>query len=199
MKKVLTVGIGGKSFTIEDEAYLDLKNFLEAFRTKSSLGIQSAETMHDLEQRVAELFSSKMGSFKNVVDSKIVYEVTSQLGMPDGQPYVKEDSTGKVTGNASASSAAQQQYYDNVPKKFYRDPDHCSIGGVCSGLGLYFNIDTVLIRIIIVVLFFAGCFGFLLYVILWIVAPKAHTPLEKCEMRGLPATAENLAKFSYSK
>ena len=72
------------------------------------------------------------------------------------------------------------------------------IGGVCSGLAAYFDIDVTLIRIVFLALLLAGSFGFWLYLIIWIVAPKALTPAQKCELRGLETTAENLAKFTDS-
>ena len=46
---------------------------------------------------------------------------------------------------------------------------------------------------------FAGTAGFWVYIILWIVVPKALTPAQQCEMRGLAPTAENLAKFARKK
>lgn len=45
------------------------------------------------------------------------------------------------------------------------------IGGVCSGLAEYFNIDPVLIRIVFVILAFQHGIGFIAYIILWIVVP----------------------------
>jgi hypothetical protein len=38
--------------------------------------------------------------------------------------------------------------------------------------------------------------GFLVYIVLWIVVPLAKTPADKCVMRGLEPTAENMARFS---
>ena len=68
MKKVVNIAVGGRSFSVEEDAYYKLKNYLEAFRTKSKLGIQSAEVMDSIEERIAELFSEKLTEFRNVVD-----------------------------------------------------------------------------------------------------------------------------------
>ena len=86
----------------------------------------------------------------------------------------------------------------NTTKKFYRDPDNKTIGGVCSGLAAYLDIDVTLIRIIFLVALICGSLGFWVYVIFWIVAPMAKSASDKCEMRGLPITAENLKRFSSS-
>ncbi len=45
------------------------------------------------------------------------------------------------------------------------------VGGVCSGLAEYFNIDTTLVRAIVASsIIFAGV-GLGLYIVLWIVVP----------------------------
>jgi len=45
------------------------------------------------------------------------------------------------------------------------------IAGVCGGLGKYFNIDPVLVRIIMVALLMAGSAGFWIYILAWIFIP----------------------------
>jgi phage shock protein PspC (stress-responsive transcriptional regulator) len=70
------------------------------------------------------------------------------------------------------------------------------IAGVCAGLAQYFDIDVTIIRIIMLVALFAGTSGFWIYVVLWIAIPKALTPAQQCEMRGIPATAENMSRFT---
>jgi phage shock protein PspC (stress-responsive transcriptional regulator) len=205
MKTVLTVGIGGKSFTIETEAYSDLKNYLSAFKNNSKLGVQSDETMKDLEARIAELFSTKIDSFRNVVDSKMVDEITAQLGMPDGQPYIKnvqgttqQGANGEYAGteyNAAAGNGSTS-YKMVPPHKLYRDPGRHTLGGVCTGIAYYFDLDPVLMKVIFILAFFAGLFGFLVYIILWIIIPRAVNPVQMCELYGIPPTAENLAKFA---
>lgn len=56
-------------------------------------------------------------------------------------------------------------------KRLYRSATNKVIGGVCGGLGNYFNIDPVLFRVIFLVLFVGACSGLLLYIIMWIVIP----------------------------
>lgn len=189
MKKVVNVGIGGSSFAMDEDAYSRLKRYLIAFRSQSRLGLQSNEVMEDLEERIAELFLERINKYKDVVDILLVDSVISQLGMPDGEPYSE-------TGPDPISDILS----GNKPtRKFYRNPFNKSIGGVCSGLALYLNVDILLVRILFVVAFLMGSAGFWIYVILWIVAPLAETPVQKCELFGLPVTAENLMKFSSNK
>ena len=47
------------------------------------------------------------------------------------------------------------------------------IGGVCGGLGLYFGLDPVIIRLLFVVLAFTTGLTLILYPILWVIMPSA--------------------------
>ncbi|MBQ6161367.1 MAG: PspC domain-containing protein [Prevotella sp.] len=60
-----------------------------------------------------------------------------------------------------------------MEKRFYLSATDKKIGGVCGGLAEYFNIDSLLVRIGFVVLFFGFGTGLLAYLLLWILAPKS--------------------------
>ena len=190
MKKVLNISLGNRSFSIEEDAYKRLNKYLEHFRARlaAQSGVpftQNAEVMEDLESRIAELFLQAGVGDGRVVDIELVERVTLQLGMPDGAPE-----------RPAASETAENEPQER--KKIYRDYDNRRIAGVCAGLANYLDIDVVLARILMLVALIAGTAGFWIYVICWIAIPKAVTPTQKCEMNGLPVTAENLAKFSNS-
>jgi phage shock protein PspC (stress-responsive transcriptional regulator) len=74
----------------------------------------------------------------------------------------------------------------------YRDTDHRVIGGVCAGMGAYWNIEPWIIRIIIVALTMTGGLGILIYLILYIVLPEAKTTAQKIEMKGDPVNIHNI-------
>ena len=57
-------------------------------------------------------------------------------------------------------------------QKIYLSQTDKKLGGVCGGLGDYFNIDSTIVRIIFVLTAFLGGFGLLLYLIMWMVVPK---------------------------
>ena len=192
MKKVLNISLANRSFTLEEDAYKRLSDYLEHFRTRlaASSGVpytQSAEVMDDLESRIAELFIQEVGTDGRVVKIDLVDRVTSQLGMPDGTPE------GPAEGPSPAASDTP------VRKKVYRDDENRRIAGVCAGLATYPDVDVVLVRVLMLVALVAGTAGFWIYVICWIAIPKALTATQKCEMYGLPVTAENLARFAQSK
>jgi len=59
-----------------------------------------------------------------------------------------------------------------MAKRLYRSKTERKIAGVCTGLGEYFNVDPVLIRLIMVLLIFAYGVGILAYIIGWIIIPE---------------------------
>ncbi|MCR4824059.1 MAG: PspC domain-containing protein [Bacteroidales bacterium] len=190
MKKVLNISLRNRSFAIEEDAYKRLKEYLEHFRTRlaASSGVpftQNAEVMEDLESRISELFLQEVGTDGRVVDIRLVDRVTGQLGMPDGRPEQPQPD-GDTTADPDR----------HVRKKVYRDYDNKRIAGICAGLAIYLDIDVVLARILMLVALIAGTAGFWIYVICWVAIPKAVTATQKCEMYGLPVTAENLARFA---
>lgn len=56
-------------------------------------------------------------------------------------------------------------------KKLYRSGNDRILGGVCGGLGEYFNVDPTLIRLVFVLLAFNGG-GILLYLVAWLIVPR---------------------------
>ena len=66
-------------------------------------------------------------------------------------------------------------------KKLYRSRTDCQIAGVCGGLAEYFNLDPLLVRILMVVLALATPAGFLFYVLAWLFIPEVPAPEESAE------------------
>ena len=60
-------------------------------------------------------------------------------------------------------------------KKYYLSTTDKKIGGLCGGLAEYFDIDALLVRLLFVFMFFSFGGGLLLYLLLWILAPKNTT------------------------
>ena len=185
MKKVIETCVGNRNFSLDEDAYARLDEYLTHFRGRLSgtTAAQNNEIMSDLEDRIAELFTAETYG-NRVVSLAIVEKIIAQLGMPDG------------CAEPSGAAPSQEQ---TTKKKIYRDMDNKSIAGVCSGLATYLDIDVVLVRVIMLVALIAWSAGFWIYLILWIAVPKAVTPAQKCEMHGEPATTGNMMKYSSSK
>lgn len=69
---------------------------------------------------------------------------------------------------------AEPPRYNPYPssRRLYRQPENKMIAGVCTGLGEYFDVDPVAIRVLFVIAFFFGSLGFWIYMVLWLIVPK---------------------------
>ena len=181
MKKVIYVNVGGISFTLEEEAYFKLKNYLDNFEATIPNKADIKEIMEDIELRIAEIFRETIKYNYQVVDLKLVNKVIDQMGLPEGEP---------------AQSAEHNRYNGRVRKRLYRNPDDSMVAGICGGLAAYLGIDSSIMRIAALIgVIFAGL-SIWVYVILLIVVPRANTIAEKLEMYGEPVTAENIRNYS---
>ena len=90
------------------------------------------------------------------------------------------------------SFSTEDKFSSSGYHRMYRDTDHRIIGGVCSGMGAYWNIDPLIIRIIFAILALTGGLGVLVYLILYIVIPEAKTTAQKIEMKGNPVNIQNI-------
>ena len=194
MKKTLNVAIGGCSFTIDEDAYMALESYLDSFKAGLDSSSSSSQVMDELEMRIADLLKVQIGR-REVIDLNMVNAVLNQIGPVATRPQQTNSNAGQQTQEETYGG---QQYKEAV-RKFYRDAEKKRIAGVCSGLALYLNIDVTLIRIVFLVALICGSAGFWIYLVLWIVAPEARTAAEKCELRGIPATAENIRRFTENK
>jgi len=187
MKKVVKVSIGNLAFTIDEDGYELLKAYLGELNAHYRSKQNGDEIIEGIEERMAELFMEKTDK-DAVVSMAVVKEVINILGRPE----IIDEETGAT--EPAGYEQAQERATRLTPKRVYRDPDHKVLGGVCSGLATYFNIDRILVRIIFFVCFLGfsavgfhfggGSFWVLLYIVLWIVIPEAKTVEQRCAMHG---------------
>jgi phage shock protein PspC (stress-responsive transcriptional regulator) len=186
MKPTLKISIGNTAFNLEEDAYRLLKDYLDRLNVHYENLSSGKEIIEDIELRIAELLSERIGSPEQPVSENIIKEVIDILGFPeDMNAHDKEP-----------EKEFSETKTKNVQKKLYRDTNNRVLGGVCSGLAAYFNLDVVIIRVLFVVFFFGlsaihfFTFGItsgtilLIYLILWIVTPPARTVQQRYEMQG---------------
>lgn len=197
MKKTVSAGLGGRNFIFDEDAFARLNSFLDAYR--GTLKENATEVMEEVEMRVADLLRDGLGSAQ-VVNIAMVNAVAAQLGFPEpdaarGQRTPQND--GQYAGSGNRGNYYWQGSEEPRPvHRFFRDSDDKRIGGVCSGIAAFADLDVTLVRVIFLVLLICGSAGFWVYLVICIAAPCAYTATEKCQLRGLPCTAENLARFT---
>ncbi|WP_412984384.1 PspC domain-containing protein [Pontimicrobium sp. IMCC45349] len=185
MNKTVNINLAGIFFHIDEDAYLKLQRYLEAIKRSFTDPQGRNEIISDIEARIAELFSERVQNDKQVVSVKEVEEVITIMGQPEDymvDEEIFEDEPKKHYASRPAASS----------RKLFRDTDNAYIGGVSAGLGHYFGIDALWIRLIWVALFFGAGTGVIVYIILWILMPAAETTADKLTMTGKPVNITNI-------
>ena len=78
-----------------------------------------------------------------------------------------------------------------MEKKLYRSRKARVLGGIAGGLGEYFNIDPVIMRVIFVIVILMHGLGILAYIIMWIVIPEEPFELAYPITNGTTDNNEN--------
>ncbi len=181
MEKTIKINIAGVVFQINEDAFETLRDYLQAISSRLKKMAGGNEMIEDIEARIAEIFQSSSSWKTGVISLEDVTEMISTMGSPE-----------EITGEFD------QEYYDerkNLGKKMYRDPDKAIIGGVCSGLGAYFRIDPIILRVLFIVFSIFYLSGLFVYIVLWIALPGAVTSSQKRELhRNPPERKENVTR-----
>ena len=183
MKKTFDININGNVFQIEVDAYEVLQKYMVNLKNYFGKDEEGKEIISDIESRIAEIFTEKINEENQVVTLHWVNEVVDTMGTPENfnEEQIDEE---PLAGQKKRK------------RKLYRDPEQTILGGVCGGLAAYFNMDPVVIRLIVVLLaLVTSGAGLLAYFILWIIVPKAVTTTQRLEMKGEDVTVKNIEKF----
>lgn len=83
-------------------------------------------------------------------------------------------------------------------KKLERNPMNKVVGGVCSGLADFFNLDVALVRLVFVIALLFASFGFWLYILLWIFIPEKNVGFDFGQQTAAPQQPEDNVQQSDS-
>jgi len=181
MKKTVNINLGGIIFHIDEDAFEQLKAYLSRIKAHYNEEEGCEEIASDIEARIAELLQEKS---IQIISTSDVDTIISTMGEPER--YEEDEET--------TEEDTESPYTNKKTKRrIYRDKDNEVVGGVCSGIAAYFDIDPVIIRLLALIGMFAGG-GILVYLILWAIIPEAKTTAQKLQMKGEKVNAENIKK-----
>ncbi|WP_291120268.1 PspC domain-containing protein [Flavobacterium sp. UBA6135] len=184
MNKTVNINLGGLFFHIDEDAFQKISRYFDAIKRSLSNANGQDEIMKDIEVRISEIFSENKKSDKHVINLKDVDAMIAIMGQPED--YRLEEENGESTQSFSASKSS---------KKLYRDIDKNILGGVAAGFGHYLGVDALWLRLALILLLFASAGTMIfVYILLWVLIPKAITTVEKLEMTGEPANLSNIEK-----
>lgn len=190
MNKVFNINLGGYPFTIDEDAYEHLSNYLKTIHNhfRDSEGYEEITT--DIETRMAELFQENLNS-RPIVTLTDVKDSIAVMGTPEdfGAEPLQDDAP-----KSSKSGKAKAKFKPG--KKLYRNSEDEVIGGVCSGIAAYLGVqDPLWIRLAWILVIMSGGVGIPLYLILWAILPKAESASDRLAMRGEPINISNIGKI----
>lgn len=218
MKQIEYVSVGGYVFSLEEDACLTIKEYLDRLDSFYSKKESGAEVMEGIEERMAELLLERCGR-RGVVTLPMAEGVISILGQPeaienesvsDAEPV---EASGAPQAEAPGASAQSKRPHsprakDKPRRKLYRDPANGKLSGVCSGLATFFDIDPVIFRIAFIVLTLLGGLRLrflwplepwihisapIVYLILWICMPAVKTVSQRDELCGQRGTVDDIS------
>lgn len=216
MKKIVNVNIGGVPFTLDEDAFTLLEQYLNTLR-----GIyhnDDEDMIADIEARIAELLLQNVpeGRIVTVNDIRREMEVIGDPHDFDDEETIITENTETIVeddDSAFATYARQETIHTETPPpappqidhKLYRDPRNKMIAGVCSGIAVYNHMSVNLVRIITVAAFFltmvfplGAALSFwiipIVYACFWIAVPEAHTPLQFMQLYGVSGSMADVAK-----
>ena len=169
MKKIININLSGRVIPIEDSAYEKLQGYIESLRRYFSHEEGRDEIINDIESRIAELMNEKVRKGASSVTDTDIDDIIASMGRP-------EDFDETIVDTAEPVQQGHQHQYSyaetKAKKRLYRDSSDKFIGGVCSGIAAYLNVDPAIVRILFAIITFGGFgLGFLIYILLWIILP----------------------------
>ena len=173
MDKTIKINLGGTLFHVTEEAYKMLRGYLQEINSILGNTPGAAETVEDIEMRIAEIFQSQ-GVMAGIISKENVENMISIIGKPSDFITADEDKNPEEKSFSPSGNS----------KRLYRNPDDQIISGVCGGLGSFLNMGSVWVRILFILF---ACFfgiGFFVYVALWIALPMAYSDAQKRDMYG---------------
>lgn len=189
MQRIIQINIAGRVLPIEEDAYLILKDYLNSLIRHFNGETGKDEIIQDIEGRIAELFGIRLHNGVPAIDKSDVLKVIETLG-PASELNDGKDANGNPVSHFPApyvppvSQAYGHTGYATSGRRLFRNPNDKILGGVCSGVANYFDIDPVIVRLVFAVLFLTAGIGLLAYILAWIIIPAAKTPEDMRYMSG---------------
>lgn len=183
MKEITRVHLAKTAFDVEVEAKKELEKYLKAIER----AMDSDDAMREIEARMVELLAGRGVAAGGVITAADVTALREQMGEP------------KEFSEDGSEPAAEPKQGEKPVKRLMRDPDNALLGGVCAGIGAYWGINPLWIRIVAIISPFIS-FGtaILIYIVMWISLPEAKTAAEKLQMRGEEVNFDTIKNFSVS-
>ena len=176
MKKNISINISGIIFHIEEDGYETLRKYLDSVNKYFASFDDNSEILADIEGRIAEIFLSRLNDGKQVITAEDVSSLIATMGsVNDFKAAEEQEFAASESAKESKQEKTSSSSSSSASKKLFRDQNRKILGGVCAGLGYYFNVDPVWPRVLLALLTVSTSGFFLLvYIVLWIALPATE-------------------------
>ena len=171
MKKVININFQGRVVPIEESAYDNFQQYIDSLRVYFANEEGRDEIINDIEGRIAELFAEVLQKGNTCITDADVESVLNSMGRPQDFDAEGVNSAEQTTAENKRNNTGSSSTSGN---RLFRDENNKILGGVCSGIANYLNIDPLIIRILTAI--FIGV-TFIPYLVLWIAVPSTASKM----------------------
>lgn len=203
MHKVTVVSLAGTAYQLEEVAHEAVSAYLARAARALAANPDRAEILLDLEQAIADKCQRFLGKHKNVISAEEAAEILREMGPVHSAAADEGTASGRTHDSAGAERV--DSFDAQVPgaarrRRLMRLPSEGMMGGVCSGLAAYFDVDVVWVRLLFVLLLFAtGGMWFFGWLAMLIVVPAARTPEQMASAHGETLNAREVMEMARRK
>ena len=216
MKKNLSVTLGGRSFTIDEDAYFALNAYIEGIRSHYAPEDPDGEIVSDFESRIADLFADEIrqqgpGATITIDAVRRTIERVGSLDRlfddeEEQQPVEEEPLADEPTRSDTFTPETEQRRIPTPPIPptamegprprhiYYRSTVDRWLGGVLGGLGEYLGMDALLFRLTFILLLFTPVAPaiIIVYLAMALFVPQAKTVTQRLELHGKPVSPSTI-------
>lgn len=217
MKKNLSVTLGGRFFTIDEDAYFALDAYIEGLRSHYAPEDPDGEIVSDFESRIADLFADEIRQQGpgSTITINAVRRTIERVGSLDRlfddeeQEPIEEEQLADETTRTDTFAPDTEAEQTKIPTPpipptgiegprprhiYYRSTVDRWLGGVLGGLGEYLGMDALLFRLTFILLLFTPVAPaiILVYLAMTIFVPQAKTVTQRLELHGKPVSPSTI-------
>lgn len=217
MKKNLSVTLGGRFFTIDEDAYFALDAYIEGIRSHYAPEDPDGEIVSDFESRIADLFADEIRQQGpgSTITINAVRRTIERVGSLDRlfddeeQEPIEEEQLADETTRTDTFAPDTEAEQTKIPTPpipptgiegprprhiYYRSTVDRWLGGVLGGLGEYLGMDALLFRLTFILLLFTPVAPaiILVYLAMTIFVPQAKTVTQRLELHGKPVSPSTI-------
>ena len=208
MNEIKKCSLAGISFTLENDAYVALNDYIQSLQNAYRNNPDGEEIVADIEARIAELILSAIAA-EEIVTKPLILNIIKQLGSAEEIDSEQPEHTSE----SHQAETTDPNGNPRIPRRLYRDVQHHKLGGVCAGIANYFDLDPTWVRLAAfapIVIWLLGKLDFLFfsfsthfswqltvfitlgYIVMWFTIPPAATARQKLEMMGERITTDRI-------